>query len=79
MPRISKRARFLQSLRSILKNRIKARAIRTIEDDEDSCEDCLDTVAAMALKNANNKRFLLLPFKKVQERTIGKSLQDGSR
>ena len=58
MPRVSKRARLLKSLRSVFNIRMKARAIRTLDDDEDSMEDALDAATAVVVRNANKKRFL---------------------
>ena len=58
MPRVSKRAKLLKALRSAFNLRMKARAIRTLDDEEDSMGNALDAVTGVVLRNANKKRFL---------------------
>lgn len=58
MPRISMKKRFLGSLTKLLNKRLQRRALRTINDEEDSLEDAKDLAVAMALKNGFTRRYL---------------------
>jgi hypothetical protein len=58
MPRTSKKARFLGSLTKILNKRLQHRALRTINDEEDSLADAVDLSVAMAIKNGFSRRSL---------------------
>ena len=58
MPRISKKKHFLGSLTKLLNKRLQHRALRTIDDEEDSLEDAVDLSVAMALKNGFSRRYL---------------------
>jgi CRISPR/Cas system-associated endoribonuclease Cas2 len=52
MPRTSRKSRFLGSLTKALNKRLQQRALRTINDDEDSFADAVD------LADGNQKRVL---------------------
>jgi hypothetical protein len=58
MPRTSKKERFLGSLTKILNKRLQHRALRTINDEEDSLADAVDLSVAMAIKNGFSRRYL---------------------
>jgi DDE superfamily endonuclease len=58
MPRISKRARFIRDLESILKERLKSRQIRELLDEDDPIEGGIDLAMAMSLEKCKASRYL---------------------
>ena len=63
MPRISKRARALSCLEALLKGRMNARAVRVMDDDDDSLEDMKDLATAICLSKLRKRRYLQRPSK----------------
>lgn len=63
MPRISKRARAISCLSVVVNNRMKGRAIRVMDDDEDSLEDLKDLAAVVCLSEIRRRRYLQRPSK----------------
>jgi hypothetical protein len=65
MPRVSKRAKAISHLAAVFNHRMRLRAMRMMEDEEDdsSVEHLKDLAAAMSLKQARNKRYLFRPSK----------------
>ena len=68
MPRLSRKRRYLVSLTKLLNKRLQERAVRTINDDEDSLEDAVDLPVAMAIQNGFRRRYL---FRKSKYRQAG--------
>ena len=58
MPRVSRRQKAVEFLHGILANRIRHRAIRMLEDEEDSLEDVKDWALARSVKAACGRRYL---------------------
>lgn len=58
MPRVSKKRLYLRGLYKLLNDRLLRRAIRTIDDDENSVEDAIDLSLAIAIKNGENRRYI---------------------
>jgi hypothetical protein len=58
MPRTSRKILFLGSLTKALNKRLQQRALRTINDDEDSFADAVDLSVAMAIKKGFTRRYL---------------------
>jgi DDE superfamily endonuclease len=62
MPRESRRAKVITCLESLLNERIKLRAVRNMDDDdESSTEDIKDLATAITLRNLMNQRYLDRP------------------
>jgi hypothetical protein len=58
MLRTSRKIRMLGSLTKALNKRLQQRALRTINDDEDSLADAVDLSVAMAIKKGFTRRYL---------------------
>jgi DDE superfamily endonuclease len=58
MPRVSKRAKYITTLSCIFNNRLKHRAIRLLDDDEDSFEDLKDLATGICLSKLQRNRYL---------------------
>jgi hypothetical protein len=58
MPRVSQRAEAIISLSLLFNNRIKLKAIRLLNDDEDSLEDVKDLATAICLSKIRKSRYL---------------------
>jgi DDE superfamily endonuclease len=58
MPRVSKRAKAITTMSLVLNNRLKHRAIRELDDDEDSLEDLKDLATLMCLSKLRKNRYL---------------------
>ena len=63
MPRVSKRAKALSCLSSIMDFRLHAKAIRMFDDDDDSLEDMKDLATAICISEIRNRRYLEQPTK----------------
>ena len=61
MPRTSKRAKAISCLSAMWDDRIKRRAIREMDDDEDSIEDLKDLATAMFLSDLRKRRHFQRP------------------
>jgi hypothetical protein len=58
MPRISKRARVIRDLESIVSDRIEARQLRVFLGKDEPQEDAVDLAACIALQNAERQRYM---------------------
>jgi DDE superfamily endonuclease len=58
MPRKSKKQRFILELQGLVKNRLFRRAMRSVDDEEDSVEDAVDIALTIGLAKSKRRRFL---------------------
>jgi DDE superfamily endonuclease len=72
MPRVSKRAQAHNRLASIYNNRIKLKAIRIYNDDEDSLEDLKDLATGIILKKVRSRRYLFRSSKYRKSPAVGR-------
>ena len=79
MPRKSKKAKFIEQLKSCLSRRIKARAVRSLVDEEDSIEDVKDLAYLATYKNCVARRYIFRrsSYRKAVER-FSQDLEDES-
>jgi hypothetical protein len=73
MPRTSRKSRFLGSLTKALNKRLQKRALRTINDDEDSFADAVDLAVAMAIKKGFSRRYSCFENQNIENELIGSS------
>ena len=66
MPRISKRQRYLNELRSLFNFRMYKRACRMLTDEDDSLEDTIDCALALAVQKGNKKRYLFRAVRSIE-------------
>ena len=61
MPRVSRRAKAITCLTSLLNKRLKMRAMRVLDSDESSTEDLKDLATAVCLSEIRKRRYLQRP------------------
>jgi hypothetical protein len=76
MPRVSKRAKVITSLSLVYDNRLKHRAIRLLNDDEDSLEDLKDLATGSCLSKISKSRYLYQSTKYRKSPAVGRFKTD---